>query len=428
MLARRTAKVAAQRGVVLLITLWVLIVLGLIAFQVAVEVRRDVRITGYQRDDFLARNLARSGIGVAVCDLKNDLLADFDPLRQPYDALSDIWFSKVTPAEPRVVETGSSAGSYYYIVQDEESKLNINMASLQLLHHALVYLGIDEYEAEQLAPAIVDWRDADNTPSFLNPNARDQAMNNLAERELEEEDIIDPRTGQSKLTENMLYGRDMRNENLLVLEELLDIPGITPTILYGRDPLIDQLPPDPFPVTYAFEQDLKTRRRGGRKPGLVDFFTAQPTNGLNLNTASLDALTVLFSTITEDLNQAAEMAEEVVRQRGDPDRMMREEDVFRTQGDASRLPEFSPSNLSRIQREHRFCFQSSFFTIYAAGQVNNSRSFLAARIFRRMARYQPEGQPEQNSRGQARNSRNRLSMPDNAFEEPRVECIMWLEW
>ena len=446
MLDRRHNHQTAKRGVVLLITMWALIVLGLIALQVSVEVRRDIKITALQRDDFRARSLARAGIGQAVCDIKNDTIADNDPLRetqQPFDALTDIWRSKATLEEPHVLEFETYTGSFYYTVQDEESKLNINRSSRELLKSALMHLGRDEFDSELLACAIFDWRDANDGTNFMSAEARERADLSLAERELEAE-LIDPRTGQASYPENIVYGREMRNEDYMVLEELLDIPGITPELLYGRNPLIEQLPPNPFPVVYDSEQDLRDRRRSGRQPGLVDFFTAQPTKSLNLNTASLDALIILFDAMLlhQDYEQAVEMAEEILRERGDPDRRQRSEEAFTNLGDAARLPQLSQSNISRLTRLHPLGVQSNYFTIYAQGQANNSRAFFGAVVNRRMVRYQlagPDGQVGGNNanwrdssrsrdRAQQRSSRNRVGTPENVVEEPRVQCVMWMEW
>ena len=229
---------STTRGAVLLgVTLMMLIVLGLIALQLTIEMRRNLKITRLVRDDQAALNLARAAVARSIIDLKNDLLADGDPERKPYDALSDIWRHTPSPDEPQ--EMGE--GVYWSRVVEEESKININLASVKIIYNALLLLECEEGEAARMAAAIVDWRDADTELTFLNDEAREAARDELEQFQQLTEEYGDKQDKQQAAisAENFFYGYNNRNEQILVLEELLEVWQMTPTLLYSSDQRYD---------------------------------------------------------------------------------------------------------------------------------------------------------------------------------------------
>jgi len=66
----------ARRGVIIILTLWLVTVLALIAYSLAYEMRSEGRLTKLKKDQLLAYQLAKAGVAKAICDLKNDMLME----------------------------------------------------------------------------------------------------------------------------------------------------------------------------------------------------------------------------------------------------------------------------------------------------------------------------------------------------------------
>ena len=65
-----------EKGVILLVTLWIAVVLAIIAYSLSYQVRLEMKLTKQFRQSAQARALAQVGIAKAVADLKNDLIID----------------------------------------------------------------------------------------------------------------------------------------------------------------------------------------------------------------------------------------------------------------------------------------------------------------------------------------------------------------
>jgi len=166
------------RGSVAVLVLWAMALLAVFAIYIGVGVR--------QRLDFLARIetrhdlrwIARAGVERAMAGL-----AAFDDTNQGV-AVSQSWSIGSPPGAEFPVGRGfvSVTAAYRpadYLAQaapdesplmrfggeDEQSKLNVNTASRQSLVRLLLTMDIgDADEADEVAAAIVDWRDADDEP------------------------------------------------------------------------------------------------------------------------------------------------------------------------------------------------------------------------------------------------------------------------
>jgi hypothetical protein len=168
-----------RRAAILILTLWIVLVLTLLAHSLAFEIQVESKLTSTYRDQFRAEQMARIGIARAVTDLRNDRLSERPEEtikdvtdREPFDALGDIWTG--ASIVPRVfeVENADAAsraqkieGEYELFVLDEESKigLNNNKEGMHLvLKFLLMQLDLDETDAEEIAYAIRDWKDADD--------------------------------------------------------------------------------------------------------------------------------------------------------------------------------------------------------------------------------------------------------------------------
>lgn len=137
-----------QRGIALLLVLWMLVILiGIIG------VFALIASTERQQGKLLARSVqaryaAEGGVEVAVMRL-----SDADLLRQwvPDNRLNEYVVNK-TKMQIRVV--------------DESGKVDINIAGADVISRLLQALEVDPLQAQAISSAILDWRDADDLLSL----------------------------------------------------------------------------------------------------------------------------------------------------------------------------------------------------------------------------------------------------------------------
>lgn len=176
-----------EKGVALIIVLWIALLLSTIAVGFAYTTRLKMKLSSYHRDEFLCLSLARAGVEHQIAKLANDET-------QRYDTSEEWAF------EDKPFDLGD--GSYQLSCRDEESKLNINTeqeASFKNLP------GLEQ----EIIDAILDWRDKDSL-CRLN-GAEDSYYKRL-----------DP-------------PYECKDGDFDTVEELLLVKGITRGLLYGED-------------------------------------------------------------------------------------------------------------------------------------------------------------------------------------------------
>jgi type II secretory pathway component PulK len=137
-----------QRGSLLIITLWIVTILGALSVAVARYLSTEVRLTRYRLARQEARELARSGVYLAQRLIQEDI---DDP---QVDWSEEPW------AQPQTVSPASGR-HVTVVITDEERKLNINAASADQLEPLLGSLS--------LAQAVVDYADADTAGPAESP-------------------------------------------------------------------------------------------------------------------------------------------------------------------------------------------------------------------------------------------------------------------
>jgi general secretion pathway protein K len=135
---------SSQRGVALLLVIWLVALLAALVGAFALIARTEHLQGRVLVRGLVAENAARAGIEyamtrVAAPDPRQRWLPDGRPHRWHYD-----------DAEV-VVE-----------IVDENGKIDLNQADLTLLTEFIRHLGVDQQQATQLASAIIDWRDPDS--------------------------------------------------------------------------------------------------------------------------------------------------------------------------------------------------------------------------------------------------------------------------
>lgn len=152
----RTRRAGDDKGVVLLITLMILVLIVTLVWEVFRVGARAAQTGAFGRDSIRAGLVAEAGIAAARVALRVDDNA--------YDTLDEIWSKPVPP-----IDLGE--GTIHIVVEDEERKFNINRLvlpngnapddlRLDVFRRLLEILEIDP----SLADAVVDWLDNDETP------------------------------------------------------------------------------------------------------------------------------------------------------------------------------------------------------------------------------------------------------------------------
>ncbi|MBN1868656.1 general secretion pathway protein GspK [Candidatus Sumerlaeota bacterium] len=377
-LNRHRSKRSRRRAVILVLTLWIVLVLTLMAQSLVFEMRVEMKLSGVYRDQLIAEQLARIGLARAVADLRNDYFFDrvkgVTETRPPIDTLADCWAlggEEPFEFEPTPHEGRRSLGVCRVMVIDEESKIGLNgfeSTWVPLMTNLLRVLEVDEKDAADLAQAMWDWKDADDSALGVEGETeREFYAERAAELEM---------PSRSSDPERPFYFKNAPFESL---DELSQIPGVTPTLFYGYDP---EETPDPefFPLR-SFEEG------SDRRPGLRDLVTLRGSS-LNMNTASYECLAAVCAYAMDDLDNGCSLAQRIVEYRQGKGQMHAdEEDFFRRERDFEKVEGLIPPVLAKMKQVVRLTTFSSFFTIYSEGRSGAKKeSFASSLRDRRSAR------------------------------------------
>jgi len=184
----------ARRGLVLAMVLWVVMVMTAIVAVVAQTNRLNMKMAMGSLDQVRCRWACRAGTESAIGILNDDLRAS--------DCLQDLWSNNDEDYNNVQLERCA----YSVRVVDESSKLNVNTATKEQLM-ALPYM------EENIADAILDWRDNDEE--------------------------VRTEGAEAGYYENLPFPYTIRNGPFKTLRELLRVKGVTPDLLYGEDADLD---------------------------------------------------------------------------------------------------------------------------------------------------------------------------------------------
>ena len=206
----------SRRGTILVAVLWVLVVLTTVALTFGSQTRAELSIAnaGVRRAAALAA--ARSGVALALAELAAD--------ETVWDGPDEAW----RQADDRfraariLIDADEQGGTFSLLrddhendtqlafgLRDEASKLNVNTATRHELVALLVQLSFPDVSVDDVADAILDWRDADDQPRAY--GAENEYYLSL---------------------ERPYYTKNARFETV---EELLMVRGINQRLLTGED-------------------------------------------------------------------------------------------------------------------------------------------------------------------------------------------------
>ncbi len=224
-----------QRGIALLMVLWVLTILMVIVFSFSYLARTETFSSRAFKEGWENKFLAEAGIERAIMEL-------FYRKQNPQnlgEEEQESW--RIDGTE----QVGALGGGYYRVrLADESGKIDLNLAPELILRNLLNSLNLPGEDKDLLVNTIVDsildWKDTD--------------------------DFHRLQGAESDYYQSLPHPYKAKNGNFDTVEELILVKGVTAEILYGND----------------------------QKPGLVDFLTVQAkANKINLNAASKPVLMAL---------------------------------------------------------------------------------------------------------------------------------------
>ena len=286
--------VRTRAGSLLVITLWLLTILSVFAIAMARYLSVEVRLTRYRLTREQAKAWARSGVYLAM----QELLKDAQQSGKAYDWLGDDW------ALPQA-EVKTAGGRVRVLsVIDEERKLYLNTATKEQLERLT--------RSSDAAQAVVDYLDGEDA----------------SERQVEEPPY------------------QPKNGPVVAMEELLEIPGVTPQIF----------------------ETLQRTTTASADP-------SQP-HPLNINTASPEVLLVVAGE-TLGGGPSAAVIQALTAARLGPDGEAGSDDdcvVTQLQDAANKLAactQQSPTVFAELLSKASFSVNSTTFRIQAEGDVDS---------------------------------------------------------
>ena len=237
-----------QRGIVLVMVIWILAFVGIVLSAFAFSMRTELDAARNFKEEAEASALAQAGIASAVADLANAATTGgaAGGIVPPYDS-GNVSFGR---------------GMYRVVVTDEASRISLNGAPAEVLRRLLQNTGVGNARLlDTIVDAILDWQDPDNVPRA-----------NGAEEEY---------------YQSLPQPYHPKNGAFDSLEELLLVKGVTRDILHGNiaapDRRADLLGRTPE------QRDFRPREY----LGILRFLTVSGAGQVNRNMASLDVLLAL---------------------------------------------------------------------------------------------------------------------------------------
>jgi competence ComEA-like helix-hairpin-helix protein len=200
---RRATTPSRRRATALIIVLWTVVLLSIILTNFAYMVRTHTRIASNFADSSVLSASASAGIERAIAELQLDMQKP-DTLRETWSDDEDE-FEKVEIGDGtftllRFEDVGENVEARYGL-EDECGKLNLRTATREML----TAIGLTNEQAS----AVLDWQDGDDTPQ--------------------------PEGAEYEYYTGFDDPYPPKNAPLATLQELMQLRGFDPLVLYGED-------------------------------------------------------------------------------------------------------------------------------------------------------------------------------------------------
>jgi len=179
-----------NKGLIIIAVLWMVVVLMVMSAILGRKTRIDMKVCMARMESVRCKWACRAGIEKAMAVINEDETEN--------DSLLDLWSDNPEDFNDVMLEQCL----FTVRVIDESSKLDINTATKEQL------LGLPDM-VEEIADAIIDWRDSDDMPSGGGV--------------------------ESGYYESLTYGYLARNGPFRTLRELLLVKDVTEELFYGED-------------------------------------------------------------------------------------------------------------------------------------------------------------------------------------------------
>ena len=230
---KRNKKDLTERGIALLMVLWVLTILMVLVLSFSFMTRTETFATLLFKEGAEKKFLAQAGIERGIMEL---FYRNLNKNQSVILEGLEVWKIDGTPFKDKLSDTGE----YSVRITDEAGKIGINAitdANSDILRNLLKNLGVQEEEVNTIVDSVLDWKDAD--------------------------DLMHLNGAESDYYMSLPVPYKAKNANFDTLEELLLVKGMTSEILYGNK----------------------------EKKGIIDLLTVYSmTNKVNINAASKEVL------------------------------------------------------------------------------------------------------------------------------------------
>lgn len=179
----------SNSGVILIVTIWMLIILTLLAVGIGHRNSIGIKLYRYSIDKLKSYYIAKAGIQLATKELEKDTA---NPVTKEYDTLYQCGISLSGDQVPEDIFKEKPLGEGFYDVSyginnpekpkqiygliDEERKINLNAINSEnylVLEKLLELLEVDAQNAKTIACAVSDWQDDDSEPLNAESGAED---------------------------------------------------------------------------------------------------------------------------------------------------------------------------------------------------------------------------------------------------------------
>ena len=212
-------------GSILVITLWSISFLATLAVILSFYARQKTTLVRRLDERDKLYLVAEAGVNKAIMQIvrrsekDESCFALNDPLRDNAAKFKDIDIGDAKANVSYVIYGGDGIPQIKWGVVDEESKVNINKFDLAVLRRLFqIVLGIYDTEAEELAAAVIDWRDADSEPCIPSGSAEDFYYKSLPYS-------YEAKDAEFQSPEEILMVKDMTEERFSKLKDYITIYG-----------------------------------------------------------------------------------------------------------------------------------------------------------------------------------------------------------
>ena len=310
-----------RSGIALVMVMIVIVALSVLAGAFAYSMKVETKLARNANSETQLIWAGRSGVEYARYVLAQSMSTP----NQQYDALNQIWAggpggasetnSTLQGVSLSDVKLGGpdSQSSFSIKITDLERKLNINIATEDMLQQALIKMGVDASDIPTVTDSILDWIDPDDDP-HINGTESDYYQS------------LDP-------------PYFAKNGPIDDMQELLMVRGVTAPIYWGPS-WREHVPPwyqslDKF----GRDKDFATNTMG-----LVDLFTPISSGRVNINTTTASVLELLGVDETT--------AGLIIQQRAGPDGQDGTDDdvPFANVGEVATVGSLTPQAVQQLQR------------------------------------------------------------------------------